>query len=412
MQVNDLIILIVLIIISGFFSGSELAYITANKLKIEVKARRKNVAAQSALFFTNNPHDFFSTILIANNLVNIAFASLSTIFLVTVFGIGEFSVLIISTFLLLFFGELIPKYLATELSDRVIYISALPIRAVYFILYPFIKFTSSVSNLVTQGSEVKAENISYLFSKEDIESLVQESHAAGIVNKKESDIISKVFDLGDQRVHEVMRPRTEIVGIEMNQNIEEATHVFIDSGYSKLPVYEDNLDNIKGMIHIYDMFKYPESIKSIIKEAIFVPETKKTFDMLNEFLSKQVSIAIVIDEFGGTAGVVTIEDIVEELFGEIKDEYDVEEIICRKVGLNSYIISGKVEIDHINEKYNLEIPSGDYETIAGYITTKTGTIPSQGESFTIDKYNILVIRAEQSHIELVKLTLNPESILE
>ncbi len=412
MQLNNIIVLIVLILISGFFSSSELAYITANKLKIEVRARRKNIAAQSALFFTNNPQDFFSTILIANNLVNIAFASLSTVLLVTVFGMGEFSVLIISTFLLLFFGELIPKYFASELADRMIYFSSLPIRAIYIVLYPLIRFTSSVSNIVTQSPNVKAENLSYLFSKEDIESLVKESHAAGIVNKKESDIISKVFDLGDQRVYEVMRPRTEIVGIEINQSIEEATHVFMDSGFSKLPVYEDNLDNIKGTIHIYDMFKYPENIQNIIREAIFVPETKKTFDMLNEFLSKQVSIAIVIDEFGGTAGVVTIEDIVEELFGEIKDEYDVEESICRKVGPNSYIISGKVEIDFINEKYNLEIPSGDYETIAGYITSKTGTIPSQGENFAIDNFNILIIRATQSHIELVKLTLNPESILQ
>ena len=412
MQSFDLIELIVLIIISGFFSGSELAYIVSNKLKIEVRARRNNIAAQSALFFTNNPQDFFSTILIANNLVNISFASLSTVFLLSVFGMGELNVLIISSFFLLFFGELVPKYFAGELADRVIYISSLPIRAVYFVLYPFIKFTSSISNLVTQNSNVKAENISYLFSKEDIESLVKESHAAGMVNKKESDIISKVFDLGDQRVYEAMRPRTDIVGIELTSSVEDAISVFIDSGYSKLPVYEDNLDNIKGMIHAYDMFKFPESIQSILKEAVFVPETKRTFDMLNEFLSKQISIAIVIDEFGGTAGVVTIEDIVEELFGEIKDEYDIEESIFRRISPNGYLISGRVEIDLINEKYSLGIPSGDYETIGGYIISKIGRIPDQGENLKIDDFNILIVRALQTHIELVKLIINPEAAIQ
>jgi len=406
---GDIIILISLIILSAFFSGSEIAFIVGNKIKIEIRARKKNIAAESAQHFINNPQKFFSTILIGNNIVNIAFASISALFLSAIFGLNKFTILIISTFIILLFGELVPKYFARELADRIILLAALPLRAVSILLYPFVKITSSLSSLFTQSSNVSEEKINYLFSKEDIETLVKESHEAGIVNKKESDIISKVFSLGDIRVYEAMRPRTEIVGIEIGQSIDEALSIFIESGYSKLPVYEDNLDNIKGVIYAYDIFKSPKNLNEIIKEIIFVPETKKGFDMLNEFLSKQASIAVVIDEFGGTAGIITMEDIIEELFGEIRDEYDIEEDICRKIDENTYIINGKVEIDYINEKYNLNIPTGDYETIGGYITTRLGRIPAQGENVLIDGFNILIARANQIKVEVVKLSVNLET---
>ncbi|HKJ81367.1 MAG TPA: hemolysin family protein [Ignavibacteriaceae bacterium] len=407
-MIEDLIILALLILLSGFFAASEIAFVVANKIKVEIKARKKNMAAKNALHFINDPQDFFSVVLIGNNIVNVAFASVSTVFLSAFFGFGEIKILLLSTFVLLIFGELLPKYFARELADRVVFVSAIPIRIVSFILYPFVKFFSSISSLLTQSSDLKPENIRNLFSKEDIESLVKESHEAGVVNKKESDIISKVFDLADQRVYEAMRPRTEIVGIEINQTIDEALDLFIESGFSKLIVYDENLDNIKGMILTYDLFKSPENLQSIIREVIFVPETKKSFDMLNEFLRKQSSIAIVIDEFGGTAGIVTIEDIIEELFGEIKDEYDVEEDICRRIATDTYLISGKVEIDFINEKYDLNILPGDYETIAGFVTTKIGRIPEQGEIVVLDNFTILIARASNIRIDLVKLTLNTE----
>ncbi len=401
---NDWIFLLVLILISGFFSSSEMAFVVSNKIKIEIRARKNNLAAKNALYFTNRSQDFFSTILIGQNVVNIAFASVSAVFLARLFGWGEGVILIVSTFVLLIIGELIPKYFARELADRVILLTILPVRVVNFIMYPFIKLTSALSAKLTQSSNVTEENINNLFSKEDLESLVKESHEAGVVNKKESDIISKVFALGDQRVYESMRPRTEIVGVEINQDVTEALDIFIESGFSKLPVYDDSLDNIKGIILAYDLFKNPQNLHSIMREVSFVPETKKSFDMLNEFLSKQISFAVVIDEFGGTAGIVTMEDIIEEIFGEIEDEYDVEEDICRKIGENIYLISGKVEIDNINEKYNLNIPEGDYETIGGYINFNLGKIPAQGEKVKIDNFEILIARANNIKIDLVRLT--------
>ncbi len=404
---NQLIILIILVCISAFFSGSELAFLVANKLKIEVRARKKNLAAKSAYAFVKNPQYFFSTILIGNNIVNIVFASLSALILSLVFDLSEFSILIISTLILLIFGELLPKYFARELGDRVVLFTAIPLRIVYYVLYPFVRITTSLSSFMAQSSNVKAENINFLFSKEDIEFLVKESHEAGVVNKKESTIITRVLALGDQKVYEAMRPRTEIVGVDIDSTINEAITIFIESGYSKIPVYEENLDNIRGVIFAYDIFKSPPNLQSIIREIIFVPETKRSFEMLNEFLNKQVSIAIVVDEFGGTAGLVTMEDIIEELFGEIKDEYDIEEEICRKIASDTFLISGKVEIDYVNEKYDLNIPTGDYETIAGYITSRIGRIPLQGETVTIDNFSFLIARSTNIRVDLVKLTIIP-----
>jgi putative hemolysin len=404
-MLNDILLLVLLVILSAFFSGSEIAYVTGNKLKIEIKARKNSLAARSALYFTNNPQNFFSVILIGNSIVSISFASLSALFLVRIFGFNEITILIISTFILLIFGELLPKYLSSEIPDRIVFISALPIRIISFILYPFVKTTSWISTLFTKSSSLTGWSVNYLFDKEDMETLVKESHEAGVVNQKESDIISRILDVGDQRVYEAMRPRTDVVGIDIESTVEETLDIFIESGYSKHPVYDGSLDNIKGVIFAHDLFQFPQNLKSIIREIIFVPETKRSFDMLNEFLSKRVSIAVVIDEFGGTAGIVTMEDIIEELFGEIKDEYDIDEEIFRKISQDTYLISGKVEVDLINEKYKLNIPYGDYETLGGYITSRLGRIPAQGERVTIDNFNILIAKGNNTRVDVVKILI-------
>ncbi len=403
-MIEQFILLVVLLLLSGFFAGTELAFIVANKLKIEVKARQKKLTAKNALYFINHPETFFSTILIGNNIVNVALASLSAVFLAALFGLSDLNILIISTFFILLFGEIIPKYFSRELSDRVVLLSAIPLRVVFYLLYPFVKLSSLLSKKLTQASSISADSMSHLFDREDVKALVKESKKAGVVDKKESNIIEKVIELGEQRVYGAMTPRTDIIG----DNIDNAISTFIDSGFSKLPVYKENLDNIKGIILVKDIFKSPANIKSILRDVSFIPETKKSFEVLNEFLEKKISIAVVVDEHGGTAGIVTMEDILEELFGEIKDEFDVEEEICRKIGDNNYIVSGKVEIDLLNEKYELNIPDGDYETIGGYIISVLGKIPAQGEKFKIHNFEFLIARASAQKVEVVKLIHLPE----
>lgn len=408
MLIEELVLLVLLLLLSGFFSGTEMSYIVSSKIKIEIKARKKNPAALSAQYFNSHPQTFFSAVLIGNNIVNVALSSLSAVFLANLFGFNEITVLFLSAFLILIFGELLPKYFASEIAESVYLLTALPLRIFTVVLYPVIKIVSTVSDKLTKSANVEAELMSHLFDKEDIKGLVKESEKAGLVDKKESDFIERVIELGEQRIYEAMTPRTDIVGIEINQTITEALLVFIKSGFSKIPVYEENLDNIKGIILAKDIFRDPKSIKDILREVSFIPETKKSFSVMNEFIDNKISIAIVIDEFGGTAGIVTMEDILEELFGEIVDEFDVEEPIFKKISPDTFIISGKVEIDYINEKKEINIEEGDYETIGGYIISKLGRIPVQGETVKLANFTILIARASSQKIDVVKLIKNPD----
>ena len=406
---NDLLILLVLLLLSAFFSSSEIAFIVANKIKVEIRARKNNLSAKNARYFINNPDIFFSSILISNNIVNITFASLSSIFLFKIFGLEEFAILLISTTLILLFGELIPKYFGRELADRFVLISAIPLRVITIIMYPFVKTISTISTVLSRTNQKEEEEFLHIFDKEDIQNLIEESSDAGKMDEEQSDIISKVIDIREQRVYEAMTPRTDIVGVEINSTMDEVLDTFIESGYSKIVVFDENLDNIKGTLFTKDIFKQPKDVKSVTCEVVFVPETKKSMEMLNEFLDKQFSFAVVVDEFGGTAGILTVEDLIEELFGEIRDEYDdVNEKVAKKIDVNSYLLSGKVEIDYLNEEMDFKIPEGDYETIAGYITYKIGRIPKKGESFKMDNYTILILKSDNTKIVMLKLTIDQE----
>ncbi|PID57667.1 MAG: hemolysin [Ignavibacteriae bacterium] len=403
----EIIGLIVLLLFSGFFSSSELAYIVANKLKVELRARKNNLSAKYAQFFINHPQTFFSTILISNNIINIAFASLITIFLAKFYHFSEFSILLISTALLLIFGELLPKYFAREFADILILVSSVPLKIISILLKPVIKLTDSISLLFIKKNEPKngGEDI---IDKDEIHLLIDEGSEAGSVDEEDSDIIKNIIELGNQKIYEAMTPRTDIVGVNINSDIQEVLNFFVESGYSKLPIYDENLDNIKGIIHVYDMFTNPKELSDIIKEVMFVPETKKTLDMLREFLDNRISFTVVVDEFGGTAGILTVEDIIEEMFGEIQDEYDNEPDVCRKIDDDTYVLSGKIEIDYLNEEYELNIPDGDYETIAGFITSKIGRIPARGEKIKLGNLSFIILHSTKIKINLLKMFIFSE----
>lgn len=401
----EIIFLFFLLILSAFFSSTEMAYVLANKLKIELRARKNKFAEKNIQYYISCPQSFFSTILISNNIVNITFASLVTVFFTNIFHFDEIQILLISTFLLLIIGELLPKYFAMETADIYIKFAVVPLRIIQVLLYPLVKITSAVTNLITISKNQNEETLKKLFEREDLHDLVNESYCAGLVNEKESDMLKNVFEFSDQRIYEIMTPRTEIIGIELSDSYENIKKRFIESGYSKLPVFEDNLDNIKGILYLKDLFTLPNDISEIIRSVIFVPESKKSIEMLNDFLEKRVSICIVVDEFGGTAGLLTIEDIIEELFGEINDEFDTDDEICKKINDETYILSGKIEIDYINKEFNLNIQEGDYETVAGFITFKIGRIPENGESLIVDNFRINVLKSDKKRISLIKLLI-------
>ncbi len=398
--------LAVLIILSGFFASSELAFVVVNKIKIEVWARKNKYAARHSSYFINKPDEFFSTILISNNIVNIAFASISTVLLTRLFGFGNFTILIISTLVILIFGELLPKYFAREYPERTLRLTIVPIRWLNVLLKPFVKITSSIPQALTETGKLREENYVSFIDRGELEDLLNESAEAGHVGVDQQSILNRIIKLSETKVYEVMTPRTDIVGVEVGTPIKEVIQLFVSSGYSKLPVYEGNLDNIKGVIFAYDMFDRPTDLKSILRDIIYVPETKKAGEMLKEFLNKHISIAMVVDEFGGTAGIVTLEDVIEEMFGEIRDEYDEEDEVCKQVDENTYVISGKCEIDRINEEFQLNIPDGDYETIAGYVMSKAGKIPVRGEQLKIDDNKIIILHSTNTKINLIKIIKN------
>jgi len=403
-MIYDVAILVLLLLFSGFFSSSEIAFIVSNKIKLEIRSKKNKAAEKSAMYYVKNPHIFFSTILISNNIVNITFASLTTVFFVKYFGFGNWLILLISTSVLFLFGELLPKYISREFADRMILITSLPLRVMTLLLYPLVKITSSISGILLK-SDITREEEKQIINKEDLQVLIDESSAVGNVTEDDSDVISKIFDLSDQKIYETMTPRTEIVGVEINSNIDDVISTFIESGFSKLPLYEENLDNIKGVVFAYDMFKRPENLSSVTREIIFVPETKRSLEMLNEFLDKQVSIAIVIDEFGGTAGLITVEDIIEEMLGEIQDEYDEDDEVCKKINSYTFVTSGRVEIDHLNEECGLQIPEGDYETVAGFVTSNIGRIPLRGENLEIGNLKFSILHSDKTKINLMKIYL-------
>ncbi|MCC6548949.1 MAG: HlyC/CorC family transporter [Ignavibacteriaceae bacterium] len=399
---QDIVLLIVLILMSGFFSGTEMAYLISNRIKVELRTGNRSFASRSSKYFFDHPEVFFSTVLIGNNIVNISFASVSAVVLVAAFGLSEWQVLVVSSVLLLLFGELIPKYLAGEIPHTLYLLFSAPLKVISIAFSPLVAFTSTVSRKVIGKTDTSSQNV---MGREDILLLVRESLGQQNQDDQQSRIIKRIFDLKETRVYEVMRPRTEIAGVELDTHLDIVLKMFAETGYSKLPVFEDTLDDIKGIVYAFDLFTNPDSLSDVIREVPFVPETKSCIELLNEMMAEKYSIAIVIDEFGGTAGLVTLEDVLEEMFGEIRDEYDTEDSVLKKIKEDSYLMSGNVELDHITDKFGITFTQGDYTTLSGYITSTTGRIPEQGEILRIGQYQFSIVKANKVRIEFIRLRI-------
>jgi putative hemolysin len=410
MEIELLLLFILTLLLSSLFSASEIAFIVANKLKIEVRARKKVTGAKTTLNFTKKPERYYSTVLVGNNIANVACSSIATALFGFYFGWGEFTILIVVSFSLLLVGEIIPKTVARDTADSVVVLAALFMKTVRFALYPLVWLSEKASELLLGLLRFESDEVRHFFSRSDIHQLIRESSESGEVDTEDGTMLVKAMSLAEQNVDEVMIPRTEIVAVEQSSTLQEVIRVFRRSGYSRLPVYKDTLDQIVGVVYAHDLFHRPRSLKNIIREVLFVPESKKSADMLREFRQRGITIAIVVDEYGGTAGLVTTEDLIEELVGEIHDEYDVEEIICEKVNETTLTLSGRVEIDYINEKYNLGIPTGDYETVAGYVMHAAGTIPQEGETVKTEPYTLTVLKATKNKIQLVRLEINTRGV--
>lgn len=414
-------LIIVLLLLSAIFSGLEIAFITSDKLRLEIDKKQEKWYANILNPIYKNPKKFIATLLIANNLVLVIYGIFaSDILSVQLNSFTQNTLLIltlttfISTIIILFFGEFIPKSIFMLKANSLLYLFALPSVMLFYIFYPLTWFFIELSNLFMRIVYGKSENnnTELVFNKYDLYQMVQNS----ISNEEMSEDLNyelKIFNnaltFDKVKLKECIVPRTEIAAIEENTSIQEIKEKFIETGYSKLLVYKNNIDNIIGYVHIGDIFSNVDELKKIIREIIIVPETLTANKLLSEFIQKKKSIALVVDEFGGTSGIVTIEDILEEIFGEINDEHDTEEFIDKKIKENEYIFSGRLEIDSINEKYNLNIPeSQEYETLAGFILFHHNSIPKPNETIKIQPYTIKILKSTNTKIELVLFKVDTE----
>ncbi len=398
------IFLLPALLLIAFFSGIEIAFVSANKLRVELLKEKGKSNASIVSNFNQNPARFISTMLIGLNISLVLFSSImegvltpeNFSFLPAHKGYLLMIETVVTTFIVLIFGELIPKMLFRINADRMLLLFAYPTQLIYFLLTPLTLIFHKLSQKVLKffvGSDYHEGRQE--FTEEDLEYLIKESAASEDKEDNETDnlnseLFEKALYLKEVKVKSCLVPRLEIEGIEADET------------------YEENIDKIIGYVHHFDLLKQPKSIRSIIRAVEVIPASMNAQDLLVQFIKERKNIAWVVDEYGGTAGIITLEDIMEEIFGEIEDEHDVEELIEKKISDTEFIFAARLEVDYLNEEYNLDIPEGEYETLSGFIVMNNEDIPDQGETITIDRFEIKILKASDKRIELVNVKVKEE----
>lgn len=414
------------VLASGFFSGSEIAFVSANRLKLEIESRKGSLVSRSLAFFNEKPETFLTTTLVGNNIINVLYATLMAIYLVEPIQSVYYSwvgtmpstvvVLLIQTIVaslvIMIFGEIIPKAIFRIQADFMVKVVAVPLRVLNVILRPLIAMANSASGLLVRLLKTGSERSDKIFRRQDVEMILKELRDTGggaDIDQEDSQILHNVLELSNKRVRETMVPRTEMIAIDQNATIDEIQRIFIASGFSKVPVYQDNIDDITGVVFAYDLFHAPKTIADIIRPVKLIPSSKKSKDLLAEFRQSNSSVAIVIDEYGGTAGMVTIEDLIEEVVGDIQDEYDTEDEFIKRIDMNTFILSGNVDLDELHDKYpeiDLKNTGDEFETVAGYIINHIGRIPKVNEELNIHGNKFIISKATPNRLDTVKLKLS------
>lgn len=412
----ELLVIFLTLVFSAFFSGMEIAFISSNRLKVELDRSKGTLNGRILGTFFKDESHFIAMLLLGNNIALVIFGISAATLLnpillqwgITSSGLILFFQTLFSTLLVLITAEFLPKALVQINPNGFLKFTSIPTLILYWILYIPTIFVMFVSNfflkLLKAESEEEGKKV---FSKVDLEHYVQDLSDR---IKEEEDfgnemqILQNALDFSNIKARDCMIPRTEIVAIEMNESIDKLKDVFIEEKLSKILIYRDHIDNIIGYVHSFAMFKKPESIKQIMLPISFVPEAIPGKELLELFTKQSGNIAVVVDEYGGTAGLITIEDVIEEIFGEIKDEHDVEDWLEEKLNDNEYRFSGRVDIDYINETYNLELEESDeYETLGGLIINSLETIPETGTILSLENYDIEIEQVSDRKIEIVRV---------
>ncbi len=423
--ISQIVILILLTLINAFFSCAEMAMVSSNKGKIKRLAEEGNRSARLVLKFLEEPTKFLSTIQVAITLAGFFSSASAASGLSSPLGewflkhhisygnqIALVTVTLILSYFTLVFGELVPKKVAMQKPEAISMFCVKPIKAVSKIAYPFIKLLTFSTNLVTMPFGMKEGNTEEILSREELISLVNEGQAHGVLNKKEKEMINSIMEFDEKTAKEIMTPRINVFAIDISAPKEEYLDELISTKYTRIPVYEEDIDNIVGMLYIKDFLKeavkvgYKKvDVKNIMKKPYLVPESKIIKDLFRELQQSKKQIAVLIDEYGGFAGIVTMEDLVEEVMGDIEDEYDPISIKIKKIEEATYLIDGMVTIDELNNKLDLDIYTENFDTISGYLIDQMGTIPLENDDRTIEIDN-LVFKLESvknKRIDKVKL---------
>lgn len=402
---------------SAFFSGMEIAFVSSNKLRFEMDRSERSITSRILSIFFHNPNNFISTMLVGNNIALVVYGILMAElieqrFLRSLIENDFLIVLIqtiISTLIILVTGEFMPKTLFKINPNFTLNLFAIPAFICYVVLYPISKFASACSGIILRimGTKVNKEDSDKAFTKVDLDYFIQSSIQDSGDNQEletEVQIFQNALDFSSIKIRDCMVPRTEIVAIEDNASIEELKSLFIESGISKTLVYKENIDNIVGYIHSSEMFRKPSDWTQSIRQLPIVPETMNANKLMQLFMQQKRSIAVVVDEFGGTAGIVAMEDLVEQIFGEIEDEHDTQSYVAKSIGNNEYVLSGRLDIEKANELLSLDLPeSDDYQTIGGLILHQYQSFPKIYEIISFDKFEFKILKVTATKIELVKL---------
>ena len=413
-------IIILCLILSAFFSGMEIAFVSSNKIYLEIEKKQSDFISKILTKLTQKPSKFIATMLIGNNIAMVVYGFFMGDLLMHWFkGFGfNFSDLtnlllqtILSTLIVLMTSEFLPKVFFQIYANSFIKFFALPAYFFYNLFYYISSILLGVSDFILKKFfKTEGDQITLSFSKVELGNYISEQMNAVADHEmvdSEIQIFQNALEFSAVKARDIMTPRTELVAIDLYSSIVDLRDLFITTGYSKIVIYLNTLDDIVGYVHSFELFKKPRSIKSILIPVEFVPETIFIKDTMNLLTKKRKSVAVVLDEYGGTSGIITMEDIVEELFGEIEDEHDTEEtLIENQLDLTNYLFSTRLDVEYINETYKLNIPeSNSYGTLGGFIVDFTKEIPQKGEKITIGNFQFIIEQATNKKIELVKMTL-------
>ncbi|MFL5789412.1 MAG: hemolysin family protein [Flavisolibacter sp.] len=412
---STLIWFFVTIVMMGFFAGIEMAFYSVNRFGIELKKKQGRPGAILLSGFIENPQIFLSTTLIGFTLSLVCFALLFSAVTTPIWNLVGLKYdlarllldIILATFIVLLFGEFIPRAIFRARSNFILTRLVWLINIFYQILQPVGNLFINISDwILNYLFNVRVKETKDVLSGGSLDTLFQQNNESEFEPQElNTDLFENALELPKVKIRQCLVPRKEIVGVEIKCTIQQTRDKFIETKLSKLIVYENNIDNILGYIHQLDMFKNPDNLYSILLPIPAVPESMSATDLIGKFTKERKSIAWVVDEFGGTAGIVTMEDVLEEIFGEIHDEYDSEEFVEKRLSENEYIFSGRLELDYISEKYQLEFPDNESETLSGYIINHHETIPQQKERIIIDDFEFDILSVSDTRIEMVKLKI-------